>query len=219
VAPLALASRRTHLRRWLGAVGSRARLIGRLTLHSLWRGVIGMYHGDDLTHAASIAYYALLSLLPFLLLAFSVLGVVTADEQAREAAANFILRYFPSRFEFVASQLDTLSDSPVRLGVAGLLDWADAQPARTIDLTTTGLTAAAFDQRRASRIASGSSRRRPIQLAVRTIAGKATPMQARTMWKASVNAISSRAASRFDSVAARGRESSSGIYAPALAWR
>ena len=33
----------------------------------------------------------------------------------------------------------------VRLGVAGLLDWADAQPDRTIDLTTPGLTAAAFD--------------------------------------------------------------------------
>jgi membrane protein len=115
-----------HLRRWLGAAGSRARLIGRLTLHSLWRGVVGMYNGDDLTHAASIAYYALLSLLPFLLLAFSVLGFVTADEQAREAAANFILRYFPSRFEFVTSQLATLSDSPVRLGVAGTLalTWA-----------------------------------------------------------------------------------------------
>ena len=68
---------------------------------------------------------------------------------------------------------------------------------------TAKVTPIAFDQRRASRIASGSSRLSPSQLAVRIIAGRATPRQERTMWKASVNAISSRAASRLDIAQAR----------------
>ncbi len=85
---------------------------------------------------------------------------------------------------------------------------------------TAKVTAIAFDQRRASRMASSSPRLSPSQLAIRMIAGKATPMQARTMWKASVNAINSRAASRFDSDAASGRASKGGTaYSVALARR
>ena len=83
----------------------RARQVGLLTLNSLWRGVVGVYNSDDLTHAASIAYYALLSLFPFLLLISSVLGSITADEHRAAAALNFVLRYFPTRLEFVTRQL------------------------------------------------------------------------------------------------------------------
>ena len=36
----------------------------------MWRGVTGIYHSNDLTFASSIAYYSLLSLFPFFLLAF-----------------------------------------------------------------------------------------------------------------------------------------------------
>src|SRR4029077_16777860 len=43
---------------------------------------------------------------------------------------------------------------------------------------------------------------------MRTIAGSATPMQERTMWKPRVNAICSRAASRLDADAASGSASS-----------
>jgi hypothetical protein len=39
---------------------------------------MGIYSSDDLTFASSIAYYSLLSLFPFFLLAFSILGNVTA---------------------------------------------------------------------------------------------------------------------------------------------
>jgi membrane protein len=97
-----------------------------LTLHSLWRGVVGVYNSDDLTHAASIAYYALLSLLPFLLLTFSVLGWVTADQQDRAAALGFVLRYFPTRFEFVTRQLDAFRETRFQIGVVGTvaLTWA-----------------------------------------------------------------------------------------------
>ena len=67
---------------------------------------------------------------------------------------------------------------------------------------TAKVTAMTFDHRRASRIASASSRRTPIQFATRTIIGNATPMQAKGMWKASVKAICSRAARRFEDEAA-----------------
>jgi NitT/TauT family transport system permease protein len=44
-----------------------------------WRGVGELYRSEGLTHAASIAFYALLSILPFFLLLFSVIGALTAD--------------------------------------------------------------------------------------------------------------------------------------------
>jgi uncharacterized BrkB/YihY/UPF0761 family membrane protein len=73
----------------------------RLTALAIWRGAIGMYSGDDLTFAASIAYYSLLSLFPFFLLAFAVLAGFTSNESDREAILGFVLRYFPTQFEFV----------------------------------------------------------------------------------------------------------------------
>jgi len=44
------------------AAARQARDILRLTGLSFWRGFEGFYSSDDLTYAASIAYYALLSL-------------------------------------------------------------------------------------------------------------------------------------------------------------
>ena len=44
---------------------TRVRAEIRLTALAIWRGVLGFYNSDDLTFAASIAYYALLSLFPF----------------------------------------------------------------------------------------------------------------------------------------------------------
>jgi membrane protein len=92
----------------------------------LWRGFLGFYRDDDLTFASSIAYYALLSLFPFLLLALSILGAVTADEADRRAVLSFIIRYFPARFEFLTEQLDAFRASRVELGVVGAiaLAWA-----------------------------------------------------------------------------------------------
>jgi membrane protein len=104
----------------------RVRLVATLTAHSLWRGVLGVYHSDDLTHSASIAYYALLSMFPFLLLVLSVIGSVTADEHARSAALAFVLRYFPTRLEFVTRQLTLFQATRVRIGVLGFvaMTWA-----------------------------------------------------------------------------------------------
>ncbi len=62
---------------------------------------------------------------------------------------------------------------------------------------TANRTAAAFDHCRASRSASSSPCLRPRYSAISIIAGSATPMHARMMWKPSVNAINSRAARRL----------------------
>jgi membrane protein len=93
------------------------RLIGL----AAWRGVGELYNSEGLTHAASIAYYALLSLFPFLLLAISMLGSVTADENQRLAVLTFVFRYFPTRLDFVASQLDAFRQTRIQVGVAGSL--------------------------------------------------------------------------------------------------
>ncbi len=95
----------------------RARVVGV----SAWRGLIGFYQGDNLTYAASIAYYALLSLFPFFLLAFSLLGRVAADEDSRNAVLMFVLRYFPSQFDFITTQLDAFHEKGLSLGVVGTI--------------------------------------------------------------------------------------------------
>jgi membrane protein len=98
----------------------------RLTLLAIWRGVVGIHHSNDLTFASSIAYYTLLSLFPFFLLVFSILGSVTVNPNDRAAVLDFVLRYFPGQFEFVTTQLGSMQEARVRLGVAGscLMIWA-----------------------------------------------------------------------------------------------
>jgi membrane protein len=88
--------------------------------------VVGVYNGDDLTFASSIAYYALLSLFPVFLLLFSILGTITGSEADRVAIVNFVLRYFPRQFDFVTAQLELMQRAHVQLSVAGsaVMIWA-----------------------------------------------------------------------------------------------
>lgn len=86
-----------------------------------WRGFVRLINGNDLTHAASIAYYALLSLFPFLLLVISLLGAITADEEDRFAVLTFVFRYFPTQFEFVNTQLDAFRQTRIQVGIVGAL--------------------------------------------------------------------------------------------------
>lgn len=105
---------------------ARVRFEVNLAALSLWRGFLGFYNSSDMTFAASIAYYGLLSLFPFFLLVFSVLGSITANDADRTAVLGFVLRYFPRQFDFVTAQLDALEAASVRLGIAGsvLMIWA-----------------------------------------------------------------------------------------------
>jgi membrane protein len=91
----------------------------RITRLSAWRGVVEMYEADDLTYAASIAYYSLLSLFPFALIVISILGSVTAAEETRQKVLLFALRYFPGQFDFIITQVDAFRQSPIRLGLVG----------------------------------------------------------------------------------------------------
>ena len=98
-------------------------LMGR----AAWRALHEVAFGsDDLTHAAAIAYYALLSFLPFLLLSMSVLGAFAQGPQARLEVLNFVLRYFPAPPDFVAANLDAFWQTRIRLGIGGALGllWA-----------------------------------------------------------------------------------------------
>ena len=105
-----------------GQPGRRAQLIGR----AAWRGVGELYNSEALTHAASIAYYALLSLFPFTLIALAILGSVTANPAERDSVIRFVLQYFPRQFEFITGQLTAFETTPVSFGVAGMaaLTWA-----------------------------------------------------------------------------------------------
>lgn len=89
-----------------------------------WRALVRLLNGNDLTHAAAIAYYALLSLFPFLLLVFSILGSVAANAEDRLAVLTFVFSYFPTQFEFVNTQLTSLRETGFRIGVAGGLGLA-----------------------------------------------------------------------------------------------
>jgi membrane protein len=112
-------------RRWSRAF-TRVRSEIRLTGLAMWRGFISFYNSDDLTFASSIAYYALLSLFPFLLLLFSIVANVTTSTEDRELVQHFILRYFPRQFDFVTAQLELLKNAQVPLNVGGglLMIWA-----------------------------------------------------------------------------------------------
>ena len=105
----------------LGGIGSRARQVALLTAHSAWRGFLGFYNRDNLTYAASIAYYALLSLFPFSMLALAMLGSATANVAARNTVLDFVLRYFPQQFDFITTQLDAFRASTLTFGIAGSL--------------------------------------------------------------------------------------------------
>ena len=80
-----------------------------------WQGFVCFYRSNDLTFASSVAFYALLSLFPFLLLSLSVLGRVSADDHDRAAILGFVLQYFPRQFDFVTVQLDAFRQSKAAL--------------------------------------------------------------------------------------------------------
>ena len=88
---------------------------------SFRRGSVEFYNGDDLTYAASVAYYGLLSLFPFFLLTFSILGSLTSNADRRTAVVSFLLRYFPTQFDFLSAQLDALQQTRFRIGIGGAL--------------------------------------------------------------------------------------------------
>ena len=93
---------------------------------AVWRGVKELYDSEGLTHAASIAYYALLSLFPMFLLALFILNELTSDAGERDTVVRFVFRYFPRQFDFISGQLEAFQQQPVTFGFWGsvALVWA-----------------------------------------------------------------------------------------------
>jgi len=98
----------------------------RLIASAAWRGVGELYNSDGLTHAASIAYYSLLSLFPFTLLMLSLVGWLTQSQGESDVLVEFVFRYFPRQFEFITGQIQAFRASTFRMGVGGVvaLVWA-----------------------------------------------------------------------------------------------
>jgi membrane protein len=109
-----------------GRILRRLRADLRISGIAAWRGLVELVNSNDLTHAASIAYYALLSFFPFLLLVFSLLGSITDDENDRIAVLAFVFRYLPAQLDFINNQLDAFRKTRLELGIAGAiaLIWA-----------------------------------------------------------------------------------------------
>jgi membrane protein len=94
----------------------------RRGLQAARTGLVLFYNSENLTFASSIAYYTLLSLFPFLLFVFSVLGRLAVDTGADGPnLADLVARALPSRFDFLTGQLDQLARAPIELGVVGTL--------------------------------------------------------------------------------------------------
>jgi membrane protein len=107
-------------------LGRRLRRLPRLMALAAWQGFVGFYNSNDLTHASSIAFFALLSFFPFVLLSLSVLGVVTASENDRAVVLDFVLRYFPRQFDFITTQIDAFRQRRTVLGISSsiIMVWA-----------------------------------------------------------------------------------------------
>jgi membrane protein len=108
-----------HRARGPSAIVAQLGTTARIAVRSAWLGLQEFYHSDNLMYAASIAYYSLLSLFPFFMIALSVIGAVTADPQARGAALRFVEAYFPAQFDFFENQIDAFRTHSVSLGIVG----------------------------------------------------------------------------------------------------
>jgi membrane protein len=91
-----------------------------LSLNALRLGLLEFYESSNLTFASSIAYYALLSIFPFLLLVLSVLARITVDDGGSgPTLLDLLSNALPSRFDFLAEQFGELARAPLNLSVAG----------------------------------------------------------------------------------------------------
>lgn len=97
----------------------------RFGLHAAGRGVIEFYSSSNLTFASSIAYYALLSLFPFILLLLTLVGRLTVGWN-NQTLVEIVMRALPSHFDFVINQIEELAKAPPALGLIGtiIIFWA-----------------------------------------------------------------------------------------------
>lgn len=101
--------------------GRRVRVVLREALEKL-------YTDDSLTVAASIAYYTVLSIFPFLLLVLGITGVFISHFQLAGQLASILNRILPMRPDFILQNLQVITKAYGRVGFASflLLLWSSA---------------------------------------------------------------------------------------------
>ena len=101
--------------------------IGRSSPIRLIVRVIQELGDDDATHmAASVSYYAVLSLFPLILGVSSIVGMVAQSPQRQEDVISFVVSYLPGSEAFVRDSLAGVVRFRATLGIVSLLSllWA-----------------------------------------------------------------------------------------------
>jgi len=111
-------------------VDERAKWTGRwrLVLRVLRESLVKFYTDDSLAISASIAYYSVLSIFPFLLLLLGLSGIYIQHYQLTGRLAVVLEPVLPMKPDFILQNLQGISKAYGRLGVASflLLLWASA---------------------------------------------------------------------------------------------
>jgi membrane protein len=107
------------LRRLAGRAGRSLRL-GR---QAAGQGVLDFYRSENLTFAASIAYYSLLSMFPFL---WFVATLLSRTVVSNESLLPVVRSALPQDLLFLTEQLEGLAGAPIQLSLLGtvLTVWA-----------------------------------------------------------------------------------------------
>jgi membrane protein len=100
-------------------IGMRLKRSLKLGVRAAGRGAVEFYNSDNLTFAASIAYYSLLSLFPFSLLVLSALSRISVGSTGA-TFLQLVTRAMPARVEFL-QQIELLAPRALELGAAGTL--------------------------------------------------------------------------------------------------
>ena len=96
----------------------RVRRVVTLGWRAARRGVVEFYNSSNLTFAASIAYYSLLSLFPFILLLLSIVSKAAVSNRPA-TLVEIVANSLPRHFDFVIDRIHELSNAPLRLSVLG----------------------------------------------------------------------------------------------------
>ena len=110
------------LKRQLGATR-----LGRTTVARLTVRVVQELGDDDATHmAASVSYYAVLSLFPLVLGLSTIIGTVANSPDRQDQVIEFIVAYLPGSESFVRDTLASLSRYNAAFGIVSFFSllWA-----------------------------------------------------------------------------------------------
>ena len=102
---------------------------------------IRLFSGNDLTYASSIAYYALISLFPLLLLSATAIGLWTTNESARADVARLLVQFLPAQVDLVRTQLDAVAGATIGMSVVSVMVtiWVAAGIFRAISTAINGI--------------------------------------------------------------------------------